>query len=78
MNGEVTRITFDNCDDKTKFGIIFDRTEHMINRDEEIIDRLEKIDRELRKQNNWYKIISGIGGFFGGLISSISVLLWRL
>jgi hypothetical protein len=50
----------------------------MINRDEEIIKRLDKIDKELRKQNTWYKIVSGIGGFFGGLVSSISVLLWRL
>ena len=78
MNGEVTRATFDNYDDRTKFGIIFDRTEHMIYRDEEILRRLDKIDKELHKQNTWYKIISGIGGFFGGLVSSISVLMWRL
>lgn len=78
MDGEVSRHTFDDCDTDTKLGILFDRTEKMIKTDAKILDRLDTIDQRIRKQNTWYKIISGIGGFFGGLVSSITILFWRL
>lgn len=78
MDGEVSRKTFDDSDDKTKLGILFDRTEYMLEQDRKILNRLDSIDCKLRKQSFWNKGFSAVGGFFGGLVSSISILIWRV
>jgi hypothetical protein len=76
MDGEVSRQTFDNMDDKAKLGILFDRSECMIETDKEVLKRLDKIDKRIRKNSLWDKGISAVGGFFGGIVSSVSMLIY--
>lgn len=76
MDGEVSRKTFDSMDDKSKLGILFDRSEHMLQRDEEILNRLDKLDKTIRRQGIWNKGVNAIGGFFGGIVASVSILMY--
>lgn len=76
MDGEISRKTFDMSDDKAKLGILFDRSEHMIKIDVEILKRLDKIDKQIRKNSLWNKGISAVGGFFGGIVSSVSMFIY--
>lgn len=76
MDGEVSRKTFDRLDDQSKLGVLFDRSEHMLEQDQEILKRLDSIDKRLHKQAFWGKIYSAIGGFCGGIVSSVSMFIY--
>lgn len=76
MDGEVSRKTFDRLDDQGKLGMLFDRSEHMLKQDEKILDRLDCIDKKLRSHSFWSKIYSTIGGFCGGIVSSVSMFIY--
>jgi len=76
MDGEISRETFDDMDDKAKLGTLFDRSKHMIQKNDIILDRLDKIDKTIRKNSLWNKGFSAIGGFFGGIVASVSMLIY--
>lgn len=78
MDGEVSRQTFDCMDDKSKLGVLYDRTYKMCKQDEKILERLDTIDAKLKRHSFWSKAYSAIGGFFGGLVAAVSLLIWRI